>query len=303
MKTAYLLPLLGLLFIPLLAFGDEGINRNNLLGFSPQALKNGGTLLIGGGGPMPDAVFKEFIRLAGGNSARIVLIPSGYPYNTPMQMRRCFGNWLTYKLDSFQFLDVKSSSEADSPQSVAVIDNATGLWIAGGYQSRLMHLLGGTKAEAAMHRLLDRGGVIGATSAGASALSEMMIYRGSMTEADVGKGLGFINNAVVDQHFEQRGREARLEDILEDHPGINGLGIDEQTALIVRGNHLRVVGANRATILLWTGLDRSMLLYRLQPGEEANLDLNLTTSYSTDLILHRIHPVVHHTGARPSRPQ
>jgi cyanophycinase len=89
--------------------------------------------------------------------------------------------------------------------------------------------------------LLGRGGVIGGTSAGAAVMSDVMIEGGNPS-AKVGRGFGFITNAVFDQHFLRRNRINRLLGVLADRPGNIGLGIDEGTAFILEGDRWSVLG-------------------------------------------------------------
>ncbi|MBN2580782.1 MAG: cyanophycinase [Pirellulales bacterium] len=293
MKALHWFPLLvtlHLLFLPQNIPAGDQFKANNPLGLPEGAAESGGTLLIGGGGRTPRVVFDEFFRLAGGKNARIVHIPSAYPYDSMERLRRCFQVWREYHPASFQFLNFQSPKDANARKPIWTLNDATGVWISGGYQNRLMRIIGGTKAEAALHRLLARGGVIGGESAGSSAMSDIMISHGSRTKAHLGKGLGLIDNAVVDQHFSQRGRGARLLGVLEDHPDVVGLGVDEQTSLLIRGNHLRVIGNQRATVFLRTGQQRSLLLYRLRPGDEAEL-ISPRGKRISLLMLHQKEPV------------
>jgi cyanophycinase len=106
--------------------------------------------------------------------------------------------------------------------------------------------------------VLERGGVVGGTSAGAAAMSQVMIRFGRTATPSIGAGFGLLAGAVVDQHFSQRKRETRLLGVLKQHADLIGLGVDERTALIVSGNKLRVVGDNVVSL-------------RLNPGEQAEL--------------------------------
>ena len=99
----------------------------------------------------------------------------------------------------------------------------------------------GTAVEREFKALLKRGGVIGGTSAGAAVMSDVMIEGGN-PKADVGRGFGFVTNAVVDQHFLRRSRVNRLLGVLADRPHLIGLGIDEGTAFILEGDRWSVVG-------------------------------------------------------------
>jgi cyanophycinase len=253
-------------------FSSHAQTVDNILGFPRQAVANRGTLVMcGGGGGTPDEVFDEFVRLAGGKDARIVFIPSAAEFADVEHARSHFAEWEEYGCVSLIYIDAKSRAEADTEKFVEPLKKATAVWIAGGDQERLVNLYSDTKLAEAVRDLLARGGVVGGISAGAAVMSQVMIRDGSNHEAVVGKGFGLIDGAIVDQHFSQRGRYARLLGLLEDRPQLLGLGIDEDTSLIVQGNHLRVMGNARATVILFGGDDGARLVYRLKGGQEADL--------------------------------
>ncbi|MCE9556269.1 MAG: cyanophycinase [Planctomycetes bacterium] len=241
----------------------------NAVGLSAQAVANKGTLFILGGGKAPDPVYQEFVRLSGGRKARIVLITSAYAYRDEEHVQRRFGGWRSMGADSLVFLDAKSREEADSAKFVIPLTKATAVWIAGGSQSRLMSLCSGTKTEQAVRDVLNRGGVVGGTSAGAAAMSQLMIRYG-YTSAVLGQGIGLLSGAVVDQHFSQRGRYGRLLGVLDEHPGLLGIGIDERTAAIVQGNTLRVLGESQVAVCV-PAPGQATMVYRFRPNQQADL--------------------------------
>jgi cyanophycinase len=232
-----------------------------------------GALMLCGGGRMSEDVYREFLRLAGGEDAHIVLIPSAIEFSSPEAVRRRYSGWLGYNVASFTFLDAKSREEADTEAFAAPLKRATGVWIGGGSQGRLANLYNGTKTEAALKEVLERGGIVGGTSAGASIVSSCMIRHGSSTEAVCDQGLGLLAHCVVDQHFSQRNRLERLLGVLEKHQAQLGIGIDEETAVLVREDRLKVIGASRATICLPDPFSRAVTLYRLKDGEQVHLSL------------------------------
>jgi cyanophycinase len=133
---------------------------------------------------------------------------------------------------------------------------ATGVWISGGDQSRLTALYGGTRVERELAKVLRRGGVVGGTSAGASVVSAVMMAG----EGKTGQGFGLLADAIVDQHFSNRHRLPRLLGILKTHPGQLGIGIDEQTAVVIRGKEVTVLG--NATVTVANGPYPCMRVYR-----------------------------------------
>jgi cyanophycinase len=230
-----------------------------------------GALVICGGGRMREEVYQEFLRLAGGKDAHLVHVPSAHNFSSETAVRSCYSGWLSYDVQSFAFVDAKDREEADDDELVKILDNATGVWIGGGSQGRLANIYGGSKCEAALRRVLERGGVIGGTSAGAAIMSNCMIRYGTATEAVCDKGFGLVSHCVIDQHFAERNRLQRLLGVLEQNQAQVGLGIDEGTAVVLRQDRVKVIGRSRATICVPAAFGQAVTLYRLNAGEEARL--------------------------------
>jgi cyanophycinase len=258
-------------FVAAPAHADE-----NILGMAGTGLpaaglpgkQSQGCLMVCGGGSLPNEIYDEFVRLAGGKSARLVLIPSAYPYESRERIEYRFSGWRDYKVVSFDFLDADTREKADTADFVKPLEEATGVWMSGGFQSRLSGLYAGTKVEEAIKRVLARGGVVSGTSAGAAAMSRVMIRYGT-SQATVDRGLGLLDRAVVDQHFTERGRHTRLLGVIEQHPDLIGLGVDEGTALLVQGNRLKVMGRSRATVFV--PREDSMTVLPILAGHTADL--------------------------------
>lgn len=252
--------------------GDASVTSDNFFGLPGKAPENGGAVILGGGGTLDEAIYEEFIERAGGKTARIVLIPSAYPYDNWDHVRRAFGGWRNYNVARFDFLHTDDPDDANSPRFTRYLEQATGVWIAGGAQGRLTYRYGERRVEELLRQVVDRGGVVGGTSAGASVMSALMIRYGSPTEAVLDRGFGIASRVVIDQHFSERGRFPRLLGVLEDNPGHLGIGIDENTAAIIHGNHIRVVGEGKTTLCI--GPLRSgegTTIHRLKGGDEAEL--------------------------------
>ena len=137
-----------------------------------------------------------------------------------------------------------------------MIEGAAGVFLGGGDQVKLVASLSGTRTCAAMHALHQSGGVICGTSAGAAALSELTMAggetdeEGKLVEQYIGPGLGFLGfNAIIDTHFSQRRRLQRLFLVVAANRELLGIGIDENTALVVRGHRGQVLGAGSVTFV------------------------------------------------------
>src|SRR5262245_15434468 len=101
----------------------------NVLGFPERAFQSGGKLVICGGGELPERVYEELIKAAGGTKARLVLIPTAYPFDNPGHYKRYYGGWNDYDVASFDFLDTSSRKIADTDKFCQVLNRATGVWI------------------------------------------------------------------------------------------------------------------------------------------------------------------------------
>ena len=199
-------------------------------------------------------VSKEFIRLAGGEKADIAILPQpSILEDTPDYYVRHF---LGLGAHSALSLDFRSRAETQSDEYVEAIQNATGIFISGGTQMRLPAIIGGTQIENAVLDAYRRGVIISGTSAGASVMSKVMIAYGKSGStpregiAQFAPGLGLTDKIIFDQHFRQRDRLGRLIYVISAHPGLLGIGIDENTAAIVEDEaKVTVVGTGAITVV------------------------------------------------------
>jgi cyanophycinase len=199
-----------------------------------------GALVVVGGGALPDAIADRFLELAGGKGARIVVIPTASAKADTPQLLRSPAYWKA-RGASVVVLHATARNLANDPAFVRPLTEATGVWLSGGKQSRLAAVYRGTLVEHELRQLLARGGVVGGTSAGAAILSEVMI-RGGNPHATVGTGFGLLPGVVIDTHFQNRHRLGRLQGVVAGHPAYAGLGIDEQTGVVVAGGVASVLG-------------------------------------------------------------
>lgn len=215
-----------------------------------------GALVLVGGGNLPDSIRGRFLELAGGKDARIVIIPSASAM--PEAPARSFAFWKTSKVKSVRMLHTTRRQDADDPRFYGVLREATGVWISGGDQCRLTALFGGTAVERELLSVVRRGGVVGGTSAGASVVTDVMMAGAGK----VAKGFGLLAHVIVDQHFSNRGRLPRLLSLLHSHPGEAGIGIDEETAVVIRGGEVTVLGNATVTVALLDKAKPAVRVYR-----------------------------------------
>ena len=201
-------------------------------------------------------ILTRFVELAGGKDAKIVVISAASTVADEMWRTydRAFGD---LGVANRVHLDLQSRHEANDEEHIRDMLDATGIFMTGGDQKRLLAIIGGTALDAEMHAALKlRGAVIGGTSAGASAMSGHMLAQGRAElhpekgSVSLGAGLGFLHKVVIDQHFSERQRLSRLLSIVAQNPYLQGIGIDEDTALVIeRGVGIEVLGEGAVTVV------------------------------------------------------
>lgn len=234
----------------------------------PKPLR--GTLVIVGGGKMPDTVIEAFVKSAGGAKGTLVVIPTASESADKDPAKDTVDLWQKRGIPRVSVLHTRARDKANDPQFVKPLQEASAVWLSGGDQTRLTAAYKNTLVEKEMHLLLQRGGAIGGTSAGAAVMSKLMIT-GGKTSADLAEGFGFFPGGVIDQHFLQRNRVDRLLDVLHRYPGWFGLGIDEGTAAVVQGRTITIVGSSMAILCQRSTADRAASCRVLHAGETADL--------------------------------
>src|SRR5262249_48111817 len=209
-------------------------------------------------------------KRAGGPKAKLVVIPTASATADGPDADKALEPWKKYQPASLTLLHTRDRKKADDAAFVKPLTQATAVWLGGGDQSKLTEAYLGTAVEKELKALLERDGVIGGTSAGAAVMSDVMITGGQPT-AKVGKGFGFLTHAVVDQHFLKRDRTERLIGVLAKHPGLFGIGVDEQTAAIIHGRTIEVRGTSLVVTVLSAGGNRPLLATKLKAGDKADL--------------------------------
>lgn len=235
-----------------------------------------GSLVIVGGAMRDTAIVDRFLELAGGPDAPIVVIPTaggGDAYD------RFYGGLEQFRArgaSNLTVLHTNDRAEADSEAFVAPIREAAGVFFPGGRQWRLADSYLGTLTEEAVREVLERGGVVGGTSAGATILGSYLVRGDTRTNTvmmgDHEEGFGFLEDVAIDQHLLRRNRQFDLLEVVEARPELLGIGIDENTAIVVQGDRFEVMGEGYVAIydprLLATHPGR---FYLLAPGDRFDL--------------------------------
>lgn len=220
-----------------------------LLGEGVTAQPVQGHLVIIGGGRRGPEIMTTFVHLAGDARSRIVVFPMASSLADSMESEQ-IAFLKKNGANEVLYLNI-TREQAERDSIVRLLDGATGVFFSGGKQSKLTAALRGTRVEARLHELYRDGAVLGGTSAGAAVMSRMMITGDDRSPRDsaesfsaireksvvTAEGFGFLDGAIVDQHFIKRKRHNRLLTLVLEHPGLLGIGIDEATAIVVKPDH------------------------------------------------------------------
>ena len=199
-------------------------------------------------------ILREFVRLAGGAEAciTVIAVASGHPEEAAASYSDLFTRLGAREARD---LSISKRGDANAASAVRAIEAATGVFFTGGNQLRITRLLGGTKIDTTLHKRHEDGLVLAGTSAGAAMMSTIMILGGMSETAfrvgivDLGPGMEFISGILIDQHFAERGRLRRLLQAIAQYPRDLGLGIDENTAVVVRDGICEAIGEGSVTII------------------------------------------------------
>ncbi len=231
-----------------------------------------GSLVLVGGAMESDEIYQRFISLAGGPGADIVLIPTAAgdeDYDGSYVGARA---WREHGARSIKVLHTRDPRGADPEEFVEPLKKAEGDFFFGGRQWRLVDAYAGTKTEAELRKVLERGGVIGGTSAGASIFGSFLVRGDTETNeiimGDHQTGFGYLRGVAVDQHVLRRNRHFDMLELLAARPELLGIGLDEDTAIVVRGDRFEVIGSSY--VLIYdprTTTGRNGTFYFLAPGD------------------------------------
>jgi cyanophycinase len=211
-----------------------------------------GSLLIVGGGQLGPELVQRFIDLAGGKDAPMVFIPTAE--ETDPVRATAANNFLTKAgVTHVTILHTRDRKAADTAEFVKPLLAARAVWFEGGRQWRLVDSYLNTRTEKEIWNVLKRGGVVGGSSAGATIQGSYLV-RGAregntvMMAPGYEQGMGFLKAAAIDQHVITRHREDDLNQVIDRFPKLLGIGIDESTAIVVKGDQFEVIGKSKVFI-------------------------------------------------------
>ncbi len=230
-----------------------------------------GALIIVGGGRLGAEIVREFVERAGGPDQPVVVIPTAGTRDEfpPDWTKNHFLSKAGFR--NVTLLNTRDRAVADSESFVEPLRTARGVWFDGGRHWRLADSYLHTRTHRELNALLARGGVIGGSSAGATIQGSYMV-RGAregnhiMMAPGYEEGLAFLRGVAIDQHLLTRKRENDMVAVVEAHPELLGLGIDESTAVVVEGDRFHVVGNSKVAIY-----EKGRPYYFLAAGERFDL--------------------------------
>lgn len=203
-----------------------------------------------------EGILARVVRESGGVDALIVIIPtaSSIPDEVGANYIKAFGK---LGCTNLVVMDIRKREQAENSENISLVEAADCIMFSGGNQSKITKLIGGSTIHKIMHqKYIETDFVIAGTSAGAMCMSEEMIKGGSSTEAFIkgavgmSKGLGFIKELVIDSHFIRRGRFGRLAEAVAKFPHLLGIGLAEDTGLVIKNcNTFEVIGSGMVILL------------------------------------------------------
>ncbi len=236
----------------LLLIGFQSLAQSNTTKTINPFFNSKGKLIIIGGGSIPDSLFTFFANDCGGKDQLVVYIPTATEDEDFIQKGEHLLKFSSRGFTNLTTIHTRNKKEADAPKNIALMRQAKGLFFGGGDQDLIAAAYGGTKLYDEFIALLDRGGVIMGTSAGATIMGSLLI--GGDARKDLTKpytfqpAFSFMQNTAIDQHVLARNRQFDLIPVIENNPNTLGVGLDESTAMMVESGKFKIWGPSYAMI-------------------------------------------------------
>ena len=251
-----------------------------------------GSLVIVGGAMRDTSIIDRFISLAGGPDQPFVIIPTASG-DEEIDQERVKRLLVERGAEDVSVLHTYDPEEANTDDFITPLKRAKGVWFSGGRQWRLVDSYGGTRTEKEIRAVLDRGGVIGGSSAGATIQGSYLARGDTKTNTimmgDHESGFNYLKKSAIDQHLLVRNRQHDLVEIIRTHPDLLGIGLDENTAVVVKGNEMEVIGKSFVAIYdygLWEenphhsiALANDGKFFLLRAGDKYNLKSREVSSW------------------------
>lgn len=252
-------------------------------------------------------ILKEVARHLNGGKLVIATVASHEPEGYFESYQKAFG---AIGVTDLCELYVEDRSESLTGPTLDILEGAAGVFFSGGDQLRISSQIGDTPLERRIRALHESGGLVAGTSAGASVMSETMLVKGASSESyrigdlHMAPGLGLVPNVIIDQHFAERGRYGRLLGAVAHNPRILGIGIDEDTAIVVTGRVFKVIGSGAAYVVDGEGATHSNIAEAGRDRALSMFDVRmhvLSSGDQYDLEKRTAQAGEHQDGARPPK--
>jgi cyanophycinase len=221
-----------------------------------------GSLVIQGGGANEGTgIFETFINLAGGLGAKIVVVPTAGGNRTPdgkikvYEEESVVARWKKRGVTNVRMLHTHDPKVANTEDFARILRDANGVWFDGGRQWNIVDSYANTLTLREFRKVLERGGVIGGSSAGATILGDYLV-RGAVASSDIvmtpepehEHGFAFLRKVAIDQHINTRNRWDDIIPVIKKYPNLLGIGLSEGTAIVVTGDRFEVIGKWKVAI-------------------------------------------------------
>jgi cyanophycinase len=256
-----------------------------------------GTLVIqGGGSDEGTGIFETFINKAGGLNAKIIVVPTAGGNRAPDGKVRVYNEeqvlarWKKRGATNVHMLHTHDPKVADTEEFAKVLRDANAVWFEGGRQWNIVDSYANTQTLREFHKVLERGGVIGGTSAGATIQGDYLV-RGAIAGPDIvmtpelehEHGFAFLRRSAIDQHINTRNRWDDLIPVIKKYPNLLGIGLSEGTAIVVTGDRFEVIGKWKVAVHDNTRVYQpwEKPYFVLSPGDVYNMKTRGVEKYGT----------------------
>jgi cyanophycinase len=277
------------------------LKAGGLLAQAPEYGPEKGTLVIqGGGSAEATGIFETFINLAGGRDAKIIVVPTAGGNRDEKGQIRIYKEeevvqpWKKLGLTNVHMLHTHDPKVADTEGFAQTLRDTQGVWFVGGRQWNIVDSYANTLTQREFRNVLERGGVIGGSSAGATILGDYLV-RGAVAGSEIvmapepehQHGFAFLRKTAIDQHINTRNRWDDIIPVIKKYPDLLGIGISEGTAIVVTGDHFQVIGKWKVAIhddhRVYQPWEKPY--YVLSPGDEYNMKTRSVEKYGTGVLV------------------
>ena len=273
------------------------------LGLAAQVPEYGpakGALVIQGGGSAEGTgIMETFVNLAGGRNSKIIIIPTAGGNRDAKgalityQEDNIVAPWKKLGLTNVHMLHTADPKVADTEAFASTLRDAKGVWFNGGRQWNCVDSYAGTLTLKEFRAVLERGGVIGGSSAGATIQGDYLV-RGAVAGSEIvmtpepqhEHGFAFLHKSAIDQHINTRNRWDDIIPVIQKYPELLGIGLSEGTAIVVKGDTFEVIGKWKVAIHDNTRVYQpwEKPYYVISPGDVYNMKTRRVEKYGTGVL-------------------